>query len=122
MTSFTLGYRLRLPDRVMDVLSFENGYIQFYVSDMCQIHVYETSDQSKSLHRRRFITVQHKLVFTKIIKVRLIRFLKYFSKTAPKIVVALLNLTFSKVCVPFLVWVGLKMMERCKFFRMYHRY
>ena len=60
---------------------------------------YETPDQSKSLHRRRFITVQHKLVFTNIMKVRLIVFLKYFSKTAPKIVVALLILCFPKVCV-----------------------
>ena len=109
MTSFPFGYRLRLPDRVMDVLSFLKSDIFKFTFRICfKIYDYETPDQSKSLHRRRFITVQHKLVFTNIMKVRLIMFLKYLSKTAPKIVVALLNLSFLKVCVPFLVWAGLK--------------
>ena len=109
MTSFTFGYRLRLPDRVMDVLSFLKTDIFKCNFRICfKMYDYETPDQSKSLNRRRFITVQHKLVFTNIMKVHSIIFLEHFSKTAPKIVVALLNLSFLKVCVPFLVWAGLK--------------
>ena len=92
----------------MDVLSFLKADIFKFTFRICfKMCDYETPDQSESVHRRRFITVQHKLVFTNIMEVRLIMFFKYFSKTAPKIVVALLNLSFSKVCVPFLVWVGL---------------
>ena len=110
MTSFTFECHLRRSERAMDDLKFLKAGI-FKISHRICIIIcdYETPDHSKYLHTRRFITIQPKLVFTNIIKVRLIMFLGYFSKTAPKIVVALLILYFLKVCVPILASVTLKL-------------